>query len=901
MLKYFLILLFIQPFAAGQQWFGNYTSHSIDGAEVTVAAGFSFYKMKFISDKIVKFEVYQAAGVLFEESFAVITDSIASLLITEVISNEAIEFRTASLRLRFQKNPLRISFIDSEGNSLIKENPTGGIGAEGVNRYVNLEYSNDTYFYGTGARGHSLALNGSSFNSYNTQVYGYSTPEKTMNINIPFVTSSKGFALLYDNTYRSFFDFGTTQSNLLRYVALGGEVRFYFIAGNFEEQLEGYIQLTGRQEMPPKWALGYIQSKYGYRNEAEARGMVSTMRNKQIPSDAIVLDLYWFNNMGDLSWNLQRFPNPDAMVNDFLNLGIKTVLITEPYVIEYSNNYFEGAANGYFAKNNSGSTFLLNNWWSCNCNAALVDITNPNGANWWWSKHLNFWGNIGGIWTDLGEPERHPDNMLHFLGSAGKIHNIYNLLWAKKIYEGFSLLKPNERLFNLTRSGFAGMQRYGAVTWSGDVATTWGGLAGQVPMMLNMGLSGFGYHHSDIGGFTGVTSPELYIRWLQYGAFSPVMRAHGVDNQPQEPWGYGAAAEQIAKKFIQLRYKMLPYNYTLAYENYLKGTPIARPVFWKDAPFQQHRNNYDSYMWGDDIIVSPIYNTGQYIKQVVLPEGEWVNYWTNTIYNGGSGVITMAPLDQIPLYVRRGTIIPMQPVMNYVNEFPVDTILLAIYPGEANNFTMYEDDGRSLGYKTGEYSVTALAQYMNQGNLIVDLGASVGNFTGRVEERTYISEINLIASEPVNVNLNLIPMARYLSINEFSMATSGYFYSSGERKLYVKVRTSTSISNQLQIIEPVFTDVKQGDEVIAGFELMQNYPNPFNGETKIEYRIGEAGKVSLKVYDVLGEEVQTVLDEYQGAGIYSVKFNGGNLSSGVYFYKLSAGSFSVIRKMILLK
>ncbi|MEK6571439.1 MAG: TIM-barrel domain-containing protein, partial [Bacteroidota bacterium] len=415
----------------------------------------------------------------------------------------------------------------------------GGLATNQAERWAVFSLSSDEHFYGTGERGTSLDKRGHAFDSYNTQIGGYTSALPTMNINIPFLASSKGYALYFENTYRGRFDLGSSDPTKFMYKAFGGELSYYLIVTRrIQDQLEKYAWLTGHQPLPPKWAFGFIQSKFGYRNDTEARMLVRTMRQKQIPCDAIVLDLYWFSQMGDLLWNLSAFPNPFQMMSDFLAQGIKTVVITEPYISSLSSNYSVAAASGYLGQNGQGQPYVLNNWWSCGCDAGLLDLTRPSAQDWWWGKHPEFFGNeLAGIWTDLGEPERHPDDMQHYLGSTAKVHNIFNLLWARTLFEGYGRFRPSQRLFNLSRSGYAGIQRYGVIPWSGDVGKSFGGLAVQLPMMLNMGMSGLAYHNSDIGGFCcGTTTPELYVRWMQYGTFCPITRAHGT-GQPTEPWG----------------------------------------------------------------------------------------------------------------------------------------------------------------------------------------------------------------------------------------------------------------------------------------------------------------------------------------------------------------------------
>jgi alpha-glucosidase (family GH31 glycosyl hydrolase) len=592
------------------------------------------------------------------------------------------------------------------------------------------------------------------------------------------------------------------------------------------------------------------------------------------------------------------------MMSDFLDVGIKTIVITEPYITEYCINYQPAIANGYLAFTNSGQSYILSNWWSCGCNAGLLDITNPAARQWWWDKHPAFFGSeLSGIWTDLGEPENHPEGMNHFLGSRNKIHNIYNLLWAETIFEGFSQFKPNQRIFNLTRSGYAGIQRYGVIPWSGDVGKDFGGLAVQLPMVLNMGMSGLAYHNSDIGGFCcGFTTPELYVRWMQYGTFCPITRAHGV-GQPTEPWSYGNEAEAINKKYLRLRYKLLPYIYTLAYENYKSGMPLLRPLFFSYPDDELLINNSASYLFGDKLLVSPVVTGGTQTKNIYLPEGNWIYFWDDVFYQGGQNYTVDTPIDIMPVFVKAGSIVPMAPLMNFTDELPADTLILNIYPSDnlTAEFTLYEDDGLTLDYQIGNFAETYFEQSLSNQTLSIFIGQSIGSFSGKVNERTYLSEVHLIAGVPSSVYKNGSELIIRNSYPDLRNNPEGYYYDHQKHLLYIQIICSTD-SSYLIIAENVaLGNVKYQSAVPNSFALSQNFPNPFNSSTRIIFKIGEDGEVTLKVYDILGREIMVLVNEYKTAGTYEVSFNAGSLSSGVYYYQLAAGSFLQTRKLTFLK
>ncbi len=800
---------------SAQTYLGNFSKYSNDGKSVVIQADSSAIRLTFYTNEIVHVDFLPSFQAKMDSSFVVIQNPKNDVQFTLRESDSALLIQTAGIKVRFQKYPARIAFFDSLGNTLLSEPQSGGISSNLQSRTIRFVLDDNDHFYGTGERGTDLDKRGQKFVSYNTQVGGYSEPLGTMNLNVPLVTTTSGYALYIDNTYKGEFDFGHSDSTVFTYSAAGGEISYYVIsASTIPEQLKKYTWLTGRQPLPPRWIFGFTQSKNRYANEEETRTIVQTMREKEFPCDAIVLDLAWFKNMGDISWDESAWPNHEKMVSDFLSKGIKTIMITEPYIIQPSRNFAEADMNGFLAKDSTGKTQLLEKWWSCNgCNSSLLDLTNPKAQEWWWNKHPQAFGkNVAGIWTDLGEPEKHPETMNHYLGSAIKIHNIFNLLWAKTIFDGFNQLRPNERVVNLTRSGFAGIQRYGVLPWSGDVARSFGGLSVQLPMLLNMGMSGIGYHNSDLGGYArNPTTPELYIRWMQFGVFCPITRAHGagenVRGSATEPWQFGKEAEKINREYLRLRYKLLPYIYSMAYQNYKSGLPLARPLFWLDASDPKLLNESSSYMWGEAFLVSPIVTAGQTSKVIYLPKGNWVNFWTDEIVNGGKSIVVPAPLDQIPIFVKAGSIIPMAPVMNYSDERSLDTITLQIYPNVAErketSYTLYEDDGKTLDYQTGKFSLTTFSQVLigerENFTLRITSTPSQGSYNGKLKQRTYIYEIHNVVKRPSEVKYNNRLCVGGKTYTTFQKSENTFFYDPVLQKLFVQINTQMDKGSEITI------------------------------------------------------------------------------------------------------
>lgn len=919
------LILCSSPIGIAQTYPGNVTGMSREGKSITVHAGDASVRFMFYQPEIVRIDYVPFANSQPDSSFVVVQDTSADVPVTVSEDDSTIRIADQSLQITIGKTPLRMQFADGSGNELTREPAEGGLANLNLQRSLTLSIGSNDHFYGTGERGTALDKRGQSLFSYNTQDGGYSDSVQTMGVNVPLILSSAGYAVYIDNTWPGNFNFGSVNPSALTYTAGGGELTVYFIAApTIARQLERYTWLTGRQPLPPRWALGYIQSKYGYHNETEARAAVDSMRSRQIPCDGLILDLYWFNSMGDLSWNPAVFPNHNQMVADFLARGIKTINITEPYVVQGSSNFGAGTASGYFGKNYSGSTYLISNWWSCGCNAALVDITNPASRAWWWNLYTGYLSSgVAGFWTDLGEPESHPADMVHYLGSTNKVHNIFNLLWAKTLFEGFHSLRPNDRIFNLTRAGFAGIQRYGVTAWSGDVAKSFRALSVQVPMLLTMGLSGIAYHNSDIGGFCcGQRSGELYTRWMQFGAFNPMMRAHGAETFT-EPWTYGHPYEDICRKFIDLRYQLLPYTYSLCWQNYCAGMPLARPLFFIDPVDSRLANESSSYLWGDAFLVKPIVQSGQTTATVYLPSAEgdgWIDYWNDASgYDGNSTITVPLSLEAIPLFVREGSIIPMQAVSEYSDQKPLDTLFLELYPrrsaGAFSTFTMYEDDGKTLAYQQGSYALIPMKLRVrdagavpSSSSLEMVIGPGSGGFAEQPAHRSYIARMHRIVHQPSSVSINDQKILSRASYNELLASGGDGFYYDGEANaLFVFttaaplaqvsiVAESTEVSGLTGVAEP------EGPE---DFRLEQNYPNPFNPHTVIRYTLPTGAWVTLRIYDQLGRTASTLVKGQKSPGSYEAVWDAGNAASGQYYYRLDVDEgktrFTQTRKLLLVR
>lgn len=621
-------------------------------------------------------------------------------------------------------------------------------------------------YYGAGERGHSLPLNGDTLVMYNKQNYSYMKGEKRinqMNITMPLFVSSNGYAVLFDDYAAAEMIMG----NPVKYITEGKEpVSYYFIngGGTLEGVMKEYTQLTGRQELPPFWAMGYITSKYGYKTEAETRGVIDTLKREGYPVDGVVLDLYWYGkeqDMGRLSWDPDQWPSHKKMLADLKKKGVNTIIISQPYVLTNGraiDNYNELSSKGMFCRDSVGNTHEVTIWVG---SGGMFDVSNPDTRKWLRDRYkLLTDEGVGGWWGDLGEPEVHPFSIYHHNGkTAREYHNLYGNEWSRIIYDLYKEEYPDTRLMTMMRGGTAGLQRFSVYPWSTDVSRSWGGLQPQVTIMLNSGLSGMGYMSHDVGGFAidpaNPVDPELYVRWLQLGTFSPILRTHS--QQVAEPYKYPEQRD-IILGLINERYRWLPYNYTLAYENASQGLPMVRPLNFYSKQNTCFDNIDDQYLWGRDVMVAPVMTQGATSRNITFPCGQWVDYNNPTkTYHCGETVEYAAPIEVLPLFVRAGAFIPQADYkMGNTGDYTNDRYTMKYFPvdGVKSSYTMFEDDHKSTrsladnAYRlitfTGDASASATTITLK----------SEGTYAGAKASKKITIELNGITAKPASATIN---------------------------------------------------------------------------------------------------------------------------------------------------
>ncbi len=897
-----LTMLLILCHQALSETLGNYTSHEIAGNRLVIHAGIPAISVQAYTEQIVRVGLYPDGEIADDLSpVVVLAPQNPAVNISE--TDSTLTYSTASLAVMVRKQPLRLSF-SAAGQSLLAD--TSGFFWDGAARGVRYVLEPSEHIWGGGERAASLDHRGERLEFYNAPSYCYGVGAQDLNIAIPFIISSRGYGLYFDDSYPGYLDLGQSAPGVTEYRVEGGGLSTFFIRGATPAGiLEAYIELTGRQPLPPRWALGYLQSRFGYQSEQEARSTVTQFRAQHIPLDALILDLYWFGwgQMGDLDWDYSHWPNPSDMLSDFDSLGVKTILITEPYIQTASSNWNIAQANDYVTPDSAGNPVVINDFWAGA--AGLLDITNPPAADWFWSFYQNLVNQgVGGWWCDLGEPEAHPPQMVHVGGSAARVHNIYSLLWAKRLYEGYQTHFPEQRLFNLIRSGYAGMQRFGTFPWSGDVQRSFEGLQAQLPILLNMGLSGVAFQGSDIGGFDcGAQNPELYIRWMQFGAFSPMMRAHGV-GVPTEPIYYDAQTRQIVSDFIRLRYQLMPYNYTLAWVNHNQGYPLARPVWFAELN-DVTANLCDEYLWGNDFLVAPVMQEGAMERGVYLPAGPWINYWDDTRYDGPTWLNVSAPLARLPLFVRDGAVIPMATPFETTRDYDTDTLLVHHYPDLSGpggtTFMMYNDDGETPdAYASGQYERLGFNAWSESSDASLAFWRDYAGYPGAPSSRKIITVLHRVSEAPDSVSVGDHTVAQVTDSASFYALDTAAWWDPVSHLLRVGFIWPGDNSG-IEVHGLHVLGVDERPMLPHDVNLSASYPNPFNAATTIAYTLTKATEVEITVWNVNGRLVRTLVNGSQTAGEHRLAFDATKLASGLYFCRLSTPSEHFTQKLVLLR
>lgn len=661
-------------------------------------------------------------------------------------SNEQYVIQTEKIKVLISKTPLRIQFLTLQGQIIHQEHPSFGTGWFGneVASYKSIQPNE--IFVGLGEKTGNLNRRGSSYTHWNTDYFGYPTNGDPLYLSTPFyigIHSALCYGVFYDNTYKSIMDFGASNDRFTTFTASDGEMDYYFFYDdNIAGILKHYTALTGRVQLPPLWSLGFQQCRYSYYPDKEVINVARTFREKDIPADVIYLDIHYMDEYKVFTWHPERFPNPNDMVDELHRLGFHVILIVDPGVkVEEGYPYYEeGIKKDLFLKYPDGELYS-GKVWPGTCH--FPDFTNPEARKWWGQKYkIHIDNGIEGYWNDMNEPatwgKRVPDvvefNYEGIGASHRKGHNVYGMQMARSTYEGTKELLDGKRPFVLTRSGYSGVQRYAAV-WTGDNTASDEHMMCGIRLISSMGLAGVAFAGYDVGGFAGEPSNELFARWIAIGAFSPFFRCHSmINSRDAEPWAFGEEVEEISRNYIKLRYRMLPYIYSIFYEASQTGMPIQRSLvidYMNDTNI--YNNNYQNeYLFGPSILIAPVPST-QMISKIYLPEGGWYDFFTDKYYEGGKEILIETGKDKIPIFVKQGAIVPIQRAVSQANGDPGDTLEIHIYKGIRNeSFVYYEDDGAGFDYEDGMYYRREIL--FNPKNKSLTLKTKEGNYHSKFKK-----------------------------------------------------------------------------------------------------------------------------------------------------------------------
>lgn len=680
---------------------------------------------------------------------------------------EAVEIYTGELVCRVAKAPFRLAVETSAGRRVCADTQGMQWRADGAVR-LSLALPPDETCCGLGERASSLNLRGKRLSLWNSApAKAYTRDTDPLNFSIPFylgVNSDGIYGVLWDNASRGSADLGAAAANELAFESERGELRYYIFSGaTVNEVLERYTELTGRIKLPPLWALGYHQSRFSYFPQEAVLALATEFRRRSFPCDALYLDIHYMHQFEVFTWDYERFPGAPQMIRQLQSAGFKTVTAVNPG-IRIDDDYLifkSGMARSVFLKYPDGEPFVGASWAGA-CH--LPDFTNPIARSWWSEQFDTLMRpGVDGIINDMGEPAlfaadggvvtvpdfaEHDQDGLHSDHLAN--HNVYGLLMARATREALEKLRADKRPFNVMRAGFAGAQRYG-FAWMGDNKSDWDHLRLSISMILNMNLSGMPLVGANLGGFEDEPDGELFTRWLQAACLLPYLRNHTMlGTKPQEPWSFGQPYEVINRVALELRYRLLPYLYSVVALCQEFGYPIIRPLFTLEPRTPALRSVDDAYMVGDALLVAPVMQPGAIERQVYLPAGQWYDFWTSEPLQGGKIITVPAPLERLPLFVRAGSVLPLHPEMLYAGEKSVEQMILRVYPGKGDS-VHYEDAGEGLEYQHGDYRWIYTSCEWDDNQFIIKRRTA-----GRFEPLYKAIKVEIVSSEePADVRIGM--------------------------------------------------------------------------------------------------------------------------------------------------
>jgi len=707
-------------------------------------------------------------------SWAVLAEarsSSAPIVVDSAGDDRTVRFHTRLLSVSVAPD-LRLTVRDSSGTILQDDAAPVTWNKDGF--AVTKTKHDDAHYFGLGDKPGPLDRAGQSFVMWNSDSFGWQESTDPIYKSIPFFLefrSGRAIGVLLDNTWRTYFDFGKQARDRYSFSSLGGPLTYYLMFGPEPKKVvETYAWLTGPTPLPPLWSLGFQQSRYSYETEKHLMEVANRLRADRIPADAVYMDIDYQVKNRPFTVDAIKFPHFSQMVKELTEKNFHLVVITDLHIAKLPGQgyapYDSGVAGDHFVKMPDGSTYNGVVWPGL---SVFPDFTRKITRDWWGGLYKQFvTDGVSGFWNDMNEPaifdvpsKTMPDDVQHRIEEPGfttrttahtEIHNVYGMENSRATYEGLLQLQPEVRPFVLTRASYAGGQRY-AATWTGDNSSTWNHLRMTVPQLENLGLSGFAMSGADVGGFAGSPSADLLTKWLEIAAFQPIDRDHAAKGtRDHEPWVDGPEHEAIRRRFIEERYKLMPYLYTIAEEMSRTGLPIMRPLFleFPDAAEDRHPIDLDAsgeFLFGDRLLVAASPSPEEIAPyEVHLPPGEWYDYWTGARVEQKEAVqsrdleqrdslrkaipLMVTPqLAQLPVFVRGGTVLPVAPLTQSTSERPIGPLTLRVYPGKDCSGSVYQDDGKSFAYRQGAYLRMEFAcRKEDDGSLSIHIGKAEGSF-----------------------------------------------------------------------------------------------------------------------------------------------------------------------------
>ncbi len=683
-------------------------------------------------------------------------------------------FRTAAVAAHLDPVTLRLTVTDLAGRIVVAD-AGAPVALDGRAFTLRKAMPLSEHYFGLGDKTGGMDRRGGSFVDWNTDAFGFTAATDPIYKSVPFFLAVGGeggsWGLFLDNTWRAFFDFGRREADTLALGANDGPIDYYLIAGpTTPDVVRRYAELTGRAPLPPRWSLGYQQSRYSYGSAAEVRRVAARLRVERVPADVLWLDIGYLDRNTPFTVDAAAFPDLPGLIREAGADGFHVVTITDLHVAANRPAgsyppYDSGRAIDAFVHRPDGDVYVAPVWPGP---SVFPDFTLPRVRDWWGTLFAGQVGiGVAGSWNDMNEPaifetptKTMPLDTVHRIAGDGfapraashaEIHNVFGMENTRATFDGLARAAPDERPFVMTRASYAGGQRY-AVTWTGDNLATWDHLKLSVQQIVNLGLSGFAWSGADVSGFAGGPSPELLTRWFEIGAFYPIFRDHSATGTPRvEPWVDGPAHLAIRRRFVEARYRLLPYLYALADANARTGDPVLRPVFY-DYPSALHLPCDQSWTFtvGRSLLVAPPPSPeSPQAYAICLPAGGWFDYWTGRRITGapvgrdavqsasqatgevraaGERVEATPRLDTLPVFVRAGTVLPRQAVVQSTTETPSGPLELDIYPGDDCSGTVYLDDGHSLAYRRGQFLRQEIRCRTTATGLAIDFGDRAGSF-----------------------------------------------------------------------------------------------------------------------------------------------------------------------------